>query len=55
MARLIEGESAMEVATSCEVPQVSPISPTLFWSSSMIFFANYSTWGVYAFKASPTI
>ena len=30
MARLMVGESAVEVATSCRVPQGSPISPTLF-------------------------
>ena len=30
MARLVVGESAVEVATSCGVPQGSPISPTLF-------------------------
>ena len=30
MARLVEGESAVEVATSCRVSQGSPILPTLF-------------------------
>ena len=30
IARLVVGESAVEVATSCGVPQGSPISPTLF-------------------------
>ena len=30
MARLVVGESIVEVATFCGVPQGSPISPTLF-------------------------
>ena len=36
IALLEVGEHTREVPTSCGIPQGSPLSPTLFWSSLMI-------------------
>ena len=40
MARLVVGESLVDVVTSCGVPQGSPISQTLF----LVFIADLFGW-----------